>query len=124
MIEKINNFLKSYDQLSGNIKSKKLQNNSFAIAEIKSTINLDISYDCLTSENYVELFQISMSIKELLEKENEIRGFFEKNNNPLKESFYDFYQAYLDVQYDKKVDSNLNKLKFKNFLFNLYEEGN
>lgn len=124
MIEKINSFLKSYDQLSGNIKSKKLQNNTFAIEEIKSTINLDISYDCLISENYVELFQISMSIKELMKKENEIRDFFEKNNNPLKESFYDFYQAYLDIKYDKKVDNNLNKSKFKNFLFNIYEEGN
>ena len=126
MIENVHEFLKSYDELREDVKSKKLPNNDWAIDQLKSTFSLDISYECLTEDDtiYIELCKIELVIKELIEHEDDIRDFFEDNNHPLKESFLKFYQAYSDLKEDKKNDSQPQKPKFKNFLYNLHGQGN
>jgi len=115
MITEINNFLKSYDTLSESMRSEKIQDNSFAAIKLQDKINLNIAYNCLTSEDNVEILQILKALEELIEKENAIREFFEKNNNPLKESFYAFYQSYHNIQ-DNNIPQKNIKPRFKNFL--------
>jgi len=118
MFENTHEFLKSYDELREDVKSKKLPNNDWAIEKLKSIFNLDVSYECLTEDDdtYVELCKIELAIKELIENEDEIRDFFKNSNHPLKESFMKFYQAYSNLKDDKKSEIKSQKPRFKNFL--------
>lgn len=125
MIKKIKNFINSYNELSRSIRFEEYPNGDYPITDVRDAVNLTIAYNHLTStDQAIEPDDLVSAIEELIEKENDIRDFFEKNNNPLKENFYTFYQAYLDLQDDKKTDSKVNKTPFKNFLFSLYEQGN
>ena len=119
MIRKIKSLLKSYDLLSENSKRVRGSGSGFEIIDLKNNIQMDVAYDCLTNEEYVETIKILEAIQELIEKEDDIKEFFEKSNNQLKESFYTFYQAYSEL---RNNTSESNKPAFKNFLFNLYEE--
>ena len=98
--------------------------NSFEITDIKNNVQIDVAYDCFTSEEYVGAINILEAIRELLEKESDIKNFFEKSNNQLKESFHAFYQAYSELQNNSTEKNKIKKPKFKNFLYNIYEEGN